>query len=278
MNTFRTVAIAIVTTVVLVFAIVAGGLWLYTSWVYEDSYTSGYEYEIALEANGTLEDVTLYVPLAAHDDGSELGELIVAGDAYERSEPEGTSPWWYAIVETEHGPMLEISADRIDGAERLFLRTFDEEGRLLSISEITEDEIPDDMTNRDLVRSPYSYTVIAGMRSDESIDTRNPIETEPMLTPKRDVTTVDCGPIRDEIPYIVGERCYSYETAVYASYDADQDTHVDLRIQLEGSNEWWVGGWNSNWYSDFMRLELTGPQDAWITTSGAYSEEGGSYR
>ncbi len=270
-------AVAFVAVAVVV-VLVAGGVWLWASMVYEDSLTHSYEYELNMEANGTLQNATLYVPVPVENGESEIGDLFVERDVYEDTDAEDASPWEYSLVPTERGLMLEIRAEQIEGRERIILREFDDDGRLTRVREVDEDEIPDDMTNFDVVRHPTRYTRIAGVESDGSIDTRSPLGNEPMLSPKDNVSEVDCSAVRHEVPFITGERCYVYASYVYADYEASPDTHVSLSARLEGSNSWWIGGWNSNWYSDHVRSTLVGEHDGWTAAEGAYSEEAGSYR
>ncbi|MDZ7688540.1 MAG: hypothetical protein U5J64_07440 [Halobacteriales archaeon] len=264
--------------VVLVVAVVAGGLWFWASSLYEDSYTSSYEYRLDAETNGTLSNVTLYLPVPVEDGESEIGDLFVEREVYEDTDAEETEPWNYSLVPTERGLLLEVNAERIVGRDSIILREFDDEGRLTRMREIEADEIPENTTNTDIVRRPTGYTRIAGVESDESIDTRSPLDNEPMLSPKENVSEVDCGVVWREYYYSTGERCYAYTSYVYADYDASSETQVSFSIELEGSNSWWIGGWSSNWYTDSVRFTHDGERNGWTATRGTYTEEGGSYR
>lgn len=257
--------------------LVAGGLWVWSTGLYEDSYTSSYEYRLDAETNSTLQNVTLYLPVPVEDGESSIGNLFVEHEVYEYTDAEDTDPWEYSLVSTEHGPMLEVNADRIVGRERIILREFDDEGSLTRMREIDEDEIPENATNTDIVRRPTRYTRVAGVESDRSIDTRSPLGDEPMLSPKENVSEVDCATVGPAV-YSMGERCYAYTSYVYADYAAPSEAHASFSVELEGSNSWWVGGWSSNWYADSVRFTLDGEGDGWTETRGTYTEEAGRYR
>jgi len=264
--------------VAVVVALVAGGLWFWASAMYEESYTSSYEYRLDAQTNGTLHNVTLYLPVPVEDGESEIGDLFVEREVYEDTDAEEAEPWNYSLVPTERGLMLEVSADRIVGRDRIILREFDDQGHLTGMREIEEGEIPENTTNTDIIRRPTQYRRIAGVESDESIDTQSPLDDEPMLSPKENVSEVDCGVVGREYYYSTGERCYAYTSYVYADYDAPSETQVSFSVELEGSNSWWIGGWSSNWYTDTVRFTLDGEGDGWTPTRGTYTEEAGRYR
>ena len=109
---WRRIALLAGVAVVVVLAALAGGLWLYSEHLYRTTYESGYSYEVAVNTNESLENVTLYLPLPVEDGGANLGtEMVAAGDAAE----DGFS---YAVVETQYGPMLRFRADRLSVTPR----------------------------------------------------------------------------------------------------------------------------------------------------------------
>jgi len=53
-------------------------------------------------------------------------------------------------------------------------------------------------------------------------------------------------------------RCFEYDTRVYATYGAPEDTTVYVSAQLTGRNEWIAGEWTGNEYREWAHTELLG--------------------
>ncbi|HPS89990.1 MAG TPA: hypothetical protein PLC35_08490, partial [Methanosarcina vacuolata] len=52
--------------------------------MYNDSLMSNYEYNIIIESNSTLQNVTLYLPVPVFENESEVGLEMVNGDYYNK--------------------------------------------------------------------------------------------------------------------------------------------------------------------------------------------------
>lgn len=257
----RTIGIAIL-AVALVAVLLAGGLFVLGESFYEDSYSSEYSYDVRMTTNGTLSNATILVPVPVQDGEVTVTGPIDDGDYY--SQPEAFSN---RIVETDRGPMLEVSVDEFV-VEPEYYR-FVEDGDVGRTERITADEYdPDDPDT--FVRDRQSYELTLRIESDESIETRDPIGTEPVLEPRVDATETTC--------LDGAERCYEYAGLVYAEYDAEPSTEVSIRVSHGGENSWWVGGWSGNWYGDEVRIDLVGPQADWMSASGELEAGRGSYR
>lgn len=79
------------------------------------------------------------------------------------------------------------------------------------------------------------------VRTDRSVDTADLAGTEPLLAPglgRRETTCRD--------PHFETQRCYTFDSRVYLSYDAPADARSSVRVELSGRNEWWVFGWSGN--------------------------------
>jgi hypothetical protein len=121
---WRTVGVGAVALLV-VFALVVGGLYALGQQRLAENYESTYEYRVTLSADETLENATFYVPVPTENGESRLGEQFVQNVRYDRYAPAiqgyDSDPvpvnFTYELVETEHGPMLAISADRIEVTE-----------------------------------------------------------------------------------------------------------------------------------------------------------------
>ena len=257
----RTLGIGLL-AVAVVAALLIGGLVVLSETLAEDSYTSEYSYDVEITTNGTLTNATILVPVPVADGEVAVAGALEDGDYY--AQPEAFSS---RIVETDRGPMLEVTADEFV-VEPEYYRVV-EEGEMGRTEPITADEYdPDDPDM--FVRDRDQYELTLRIESDERIETREPVGTEPVLEPRVDASETACSDGR--------ERCQEYTGSIYAEYDADPSTDVSIRVAHRGENSWWVGGWSGNWYSDEVTVSLGGPQADWIAVDGTLEAGQGSYR
>ncbi|MBA7502715.1 hypothetical protein ES706_01308 [subsurface metagenome] len=95
--------------------VVLVGLWMYHAHgLYEKSYRSEYHYGIRIQPDSVLHNITLFVPLPVFEEESKIGDEIIVGNYFimggKFSKPDD---WDCRIVETEHGKMLKINAEKI---------------------------------------------------------------------------------------------------------------------------------------------------------------------
>lgn len=273
---WRTVGLGLLATAV-VFALLLGGLWMVGQERVAASYESTYEYEVSLDADGTLEAPTFYVPAPTGSEDVHLSDVFVNDVRHDRytpvaapsDEPEPVN-FSYERVETQHGPMIAISADRIEVSQYYF-RTVENEtmGRTEPIDPSEYD--PDDPSMG--VADDGSFTFTVTMAAEESIETADPFGTEPLLGPQDDRTEADCL-----TQYTETQRCYDYESRVFANYGAAEGTSVAVAATVSGRNEWFSGGWSGNEYRDRVAVELLGPQSGWHVASGEIVIGSGTYR
>ena len=257
----RTLGIGLL-AVAVVATLLIGGLVVFSETLAEDRYTSEYSYEVEVTTNGTLTNATMLVPVPVADGEVSITGALEDGDYY--AQPDAFSS---RLVETDRGPMLEITADEFV-VDPEYYRVV-EEGEMGRTEPITADEYePDDPDM--FVRDRDQYELILRIESDDRIETREPVGTEPILEPRTGATETACP---DGL-----ERCLEYTGPVYAEYGAAPSTDVSLRVTHRGENAWWVGGWSSNWYSDELGVSLEGPQDSWIAADGSLETGQGSYR
>jgi hypothetical protein len=252
-------------------AAVLAGLFVVAPVVLADRY-SHYDYQFEVETTDTLTDVTFYLPVPADSEGPMVGEIVVRDD--NGSAVANVS----SVVETEHGPMLSVEVDRLEGSLSYLLLTFDEEGDLVDREVIAEDEVPDDMSNKQLSPIPTRYTVYVFYEFRDGgrpIETRTPMDDDATLAPKYNTTERYC-----ETPYTdEDDTCYGYETMLYVGYDTGEETSVVVSGEYAGWNEW---GWGlSNSYNVFTerieRTGLDGPQSGWIVVEGTLHAGEGRY-
>jgi hypothetical protein len=268
-------------TIVVVFALAIGGLSVLGEQRITETTESAYQYDVTVSTDDTLENATFYVPLPvdAGTQTSELGERFVENVQYERStpsvrgyeQPATSIDFDYQLVETDHGPMLAISAARIE-VSRIYYRTVENEtmGWHEQIEPGEYDPNDPSMGVRDDGRFRFSVTLAA----TDTIDTPDPFESEPLLSPKSELRETECRPP----PPSETAHCYEYESLVYAFYDTDAETNVYIALELSGYNEWFSGGWSGNEYRDRTSVELSGPQSGWHVAAGELEVGSGNYR
>lgn len=265
--------------IAVVFAVIIGGLFLLGEQRMTETTESSYQYDVTVATDHTLENATVYVPLPvdAETGTSELGEQFVQEVRYERYTPaiegyeQSTDPveFDYELVETEHGPMLAISTDRIE-VSRVYYRTV-ENGTMGWHERIEPEEYDADDPSMG-VQDDGSFRFSITLAANDTIDTADPFDSEPLLTPKSDLQATECWHPTETA------RCYEYDSLVYASYETDEETTVYVAAALSGYNEWFSGGWSGNEYRDRTHVELVGSQSGWVVASGELEVGVGNYR
>lgn len=262
--------------VAVMFAILLGGLWVLGQDRISESHESTYEYQVTLDTDGTLVGPTIYVPAPSDTDDVRLSTVFVDDVRADRVVPVfpaggGPEPvnFSYRRVETEHGPMIAISADRIAVSRYYFKRVENETmGRTVPIDPAEYD--PDDPSMGVADDGRFTFTVT--MTAQGPIRTADPFDTEPLLVPQYERTENECMMETSD-----RERCFAYESRVYAEYGTDENVTVSLTATAYGRNEWFSGGWNGNEYRDRVAVKLRGPQSGWHVGRGDLEVGSGSY-
>lgn len=261
----RTLGIVAV-AVLVVLAVVGGGLWAVGRLSFLDSYGSEYDYTVRVSADEPITNVTVYVPLPVHDGKSRIGTVVETRDSLK------PDSWTYDVVETRHGPMLRIQADEMP-ADPTYHRAIVENDRLVRWEQIPADEY--DQNDSETLRVEHdAVEVNAGLTANQSIDTRSPEQTEPVLHPRSNARAIPCDwPHEDD-----ETRCYSYDTMVFVEYDGPETTSLTVTTELRGTNSWWVGGWNYNEYTDRVYVyDLPADQQGWVVVEGELQTGVGNY-
>lgn len=264
--------------VLVVFALVLGGLSVLGDQRIDRTTESTYEYRVTASTDETLDNVTIYVPLPVDNGESVLGEQFVQSVQYSRYTPgivgyeQEPVPvnFTYDLVDTEHGPMLAITTDRIEVSKVYYREVTNETmGWRERIPAAEYDPTNSSMGVRDDGKFQFTVTLV----SDGPIETADPVGREPLLTPEDNRTQVDCVIHPSE-----RQRCYEYDSWVYATYDTDANTTVSIGVELAGRNEWFSGGWNGNEYRQRASLQLRGPGTGWYQIDGNLEVGVGTYR
>jgi hypothetical protein len=226
-----------------------------------DSYTSTHDYTMGVDADATLTNATIRVPMPQLRGAAALNATTTV--------PNGTVDGAFdaEVVETAYGPMLELTAESF-GVEPRYYRFVEEDG-VGQREEISESEY--DPSNPDHLKVDRRAVDVTVTRSVAyPIETRSPIGAAPTFYADDAVTR---GLVECSIPSQDGTVCFGYDAPVYLSYDTAGDAHVAGSITFTGSNEWFTGGWTGNSYYDQVQFNETGPQDGWVTADG-YTETG----
>jgi hypothetical protein len=173
------------------------------------------------------------------------------------------------VVETEYGPMLELSAATLV-VETRYYRFVEEDGlgRREEIDESTYD--PSNPDHRTVEQRTVTVRVTREARYP--IETRTPVGTSPTFYPAATRELADCPlPHRDET------ACFDYDAPIHLSYESAESARVSGIVAVDGSNEWFAGGWTGNGYGDRIRFAATGPRDGWAVANGTTEVGRGTY-
>ncbi len=259
------------------FLLVLGSMYLEneSEEMYNDSLMSNYEYDIIIESNRTLQNVTLYLPVPVFENESEIGLEIVNGDYYNKP-----SNWNLSLEDTEHGLMFKMETIEIKpvyhslpvavpepepGSENIEDEV-EEEEQIVESNEYSE-ETP--------VLTPFDFGT--NVKADHMINTRFPVGNEPVLLPKHNLRESEEEPIVPRSEHLNPEH-FDYESLVYAHYDTSHDADVQIFVELNSRNEWWIYGWQYNDYVDRISIRFSGPQEGWVKAEGKLTTGDGIYR
>jgi hypothetical protein len=230
-----------------------------------DSYTSTYYYSVGIDADATVENATLRLPLPQQGGAASFNASTVAPDGTVEEAFDAT------VVATDRGPMLELTADAFT-VETRYYRVVESDGvgRREEIDRATYDP-----ANPDHQRVDHrSVGVSVDRTAPYPIETRAPLEDGPLLYDDGVVTRglADC-----ELPRQDATSCFAYDAPLYLSYETAANGTVAGSVFFEGTNEWFAGGWTGNGYVDRVEFNATGPQDGWVTGEGRTETGRGTY-
>ena len=243
-----------------------------------ESYTSTYDYSVGIDADETLRNLTVRVPMAQLDgtpvfeasDVAPNGTLDTTFDGSTTTNRSFNDTFGVEIVETRHGPMLELTADRLTVETRYY--RFVENETVGRIEQIPKSEYDaSDPTHSKQTRRTVATSVVLDV--SYPIETQSPVGASPVFyTGGVQRALVDC-----RLPYQAETACFDYRAPVYLSYDTAGNASVDVSATFTGSNEWFSGGWTGNDYQDRVHANATGPQDGWVQAAGHTETGRGRY-
>jgi hypothetical protein len=236
------------------------------------SHHSSYTYTASVSTNSTVENATILLAFPA---GADIGPDPTANLWTYDDDGEQVTDWETAVVDTPRGPMLRLHTDRLVGEDRYVLWTYAPNGSVVDRREVGPDEIPEDMTDRELVPAPTTYSVAWQVTVDHDIETRYPVGNASFLAPVDEVRSVDCRePWRDT------ETCTAFTSVASATYESDGPVTVTLgEVRFEAWNEW--GFWLSNSFNAFEATRTpavyTDGRQGWTVVDGQVRAGVGRY-
>ncbi len=225
-----------------------------------ESFASVYHYELQISTSGPIEDAVLLIPIpSCHDleTGANVTPVDLSRASFTNFDRSNIS---VRIEHVDGVPMLNISADRIDPIyenriEPIAIMPGQNESKLPKPTHIYSDRYSEE-TPVLVEMELYMLDTSPG----HEIDTRTPIEAEPLFAPYRIVgnLTGSGGPVDD---YYVspGSSGYVVEVPFILSFDAGDENVLTISSRFQGANQWWILGWQSNSYNERLRHEFTGP-------------------
>ena len=230
-----------------------------------DSYTATYQYDVGIDTNATLENVTIRVPLPQVDSASAVNASGIAPNGTVGDGVNG------AIVETAYGPMLELTTDRFAVTTRYY--RFVESNGTGYREEISREQYDADDPDHQRV-DHRSISVSVSVAAEYPLETRAPVGTEPTLY-DNDAVTRELRECR--VPDEPAEACFGYDAPVSLAYNTTENASVRGFAAVSGSNEWFTGGWTGNSYTDRVRFDAAGPQQGWRNATGYTVTGRGNY-
>ena len=147
----------------------------------------------------------------------------------------------HTVVETDNGPMLRVDVDEVREGPRW-----------------------------------HTLYLSAQVESDRTIDTRDPREVEPILSPVELLERDLDEPNDDRWP---DRRDFDATSTAYIEHGGGEDLDIGVSVWYRGGNDWWSFGWNGNYYETSVWADWTmgDTNGDWIEMHGRHVEGAGSY-
>jgi hypothetical protein len=220
-----------------------------------------YRYGVSISAPSVLENCTLLLPVPSVGNRSLPGEALARGDGY--SVPQD---WGLSLVQVNDTPMLRVFAPAIIPEYH---------GYPIAIEPgSTPGETPPPAATAYTERTPVMFPVDFGvsLKGADPIDTRDPFGREPLFAPPESYS-----PARCRWPHETGQ-CYRFPARIFASCrNSGIKGNLTLSITGGGTNQWWLGGWSGNSYSETMEMTVEDLRQGWVTGEGYLDTGSGSY-
>jgi hypothetical protein len=210
----------------------------YTGYAYQNSFSGNYSFLCTIATDAPLTNVTLFIPVPVDSSGNSP-----TAASFSSGTVAGLPAGWEAtLFDTGKSTLVKITAPAI---------------------------VPPEGTGP---ASPYAITLTSESSSPEPIDTMDPLNRSALFRPVQDLKEVPCPAGKDG-----NEKCFTYTTAAYATYDTDAGTTVTIACAITGRNSWNIFGPSSNEYHAGSGLRMQGGQHGWQEMNGELTSGSGNY-
>ncbi len=244
-----------------------------------ESYDSVYQYELKMSTTGPVENAVLLIPVPSrYNNATGRNETVIdlATVSFTNIDTENVT---VRIDDVGGVPMMNISAGRIMPLYKNYIEPIpimpgQNESELPVPTHIYSDRYSEETP---LLLPMEMHMYQAGV--DHSIDTRDPLGTEPLFMPYTVIETfTGDGGVTEEGYYLrEGAAGSSIEVPFILSYDADDENVLAISCEFTGMNQWWVLGWRSNSYYERLSFEHTGSGNGTYPVRGVLITGDGVY-
>ncbi len=261
---------------ILVFAAIIGYMGISAA---EDK-QSVYDYSLILSTSGPIDNVILLIPVPSYynaDTGQNETVINISRVSLNNFDRDGN-----ISVKTEQVngvPMLNISADRIDPIYKNHI----EQIAIMPGQNVSELPHPTHVySNRYSEDTPVLVAMEIHMYETDvghEIDTKAPVGNEPLFMPYRIIENFSSSDGGMTDGYYLSEGAFGsfVEVPFTLSYTASDDNVLAISSEFEGSNEWWVLGWQWNVYRERVSHAFTGEADGTYWVKGVLTTGEGRY-
>lgn len=247
-------------TVALVLVLLVGVLFVGATAIAYNSYASEYQYDASVTTDRAVDELTVTLPVPADEEGAVVGEFSV--DTYGAS----VGSWEADVAETEHGPMLEVHLSNVSLEERTVHRQAD------GVPAGPGDVEDDDADRPEIASGTIHLRTV--VESDDPIETRSPLGSEPVVSPAYNVTEV---PYTGHAGWADRAESYTFDSRVMIDGTGAENASIDLFVDHAGENSWWSGGWSGNYYDGRVSAVDRSVDEEWQSVSGEFHSGKGSY-
>lgn len=207
------------------------------------AFSSHYSYDLTIETNLPLYNVTFIVPLPIQNGSPKVGTLLLNEDMFKK---EG---YKVSFVLVEGIPSIKIStATILPGRENRFRVDIGDGQETTGLPYLVNTIIP--LGNESVFLPKYNISI--RQPQPASYSTSHGIHYYPLIS--------------------------SYQTKVYAEYSTSPNTVVQLISHTDGLNSWVeLDSWLQNKYGDDFSISLNGMANGWYMASGELKSGEGIY-
>jgi hypothetical protein len=219
-------------TVLLIGFLSVAAMNVYIGNAYVASLSGNYTYSTTITTDSMLSNVTLFIPVPEDLSGNSPVIAAISGGTISGI-PAG---WKLTLFDTGKTTIVKIAVPSIN---------------------------PPDGTTRE---KPFSITFSANISSKDHIETINPKEKGIIFRPVQNLSEVPC--VSGLPPSTGSQRCYEYQTSVYADYQSSPDASVSITSDLAGKNSWRIFEPRSNEYRVGITVTVPGENHGWTVARG----------